>query len=476
MVLLGVERYVILTTHSYFLSRDAKQTARMQPYSPLSTLIATAMLQESGHQVAHFDSTFALSMEDFEHALDRHRPSAVAIMEDNFNFITKMCTVKRREDAFAMIAAAARRGCRVLVNGPDSTDAPELYLEAGADAVLLGEGEASLVRVAELWNSDPSASLDQVAGLALADANRPFRRTFARPHQRNLDALPLPSWRLLDVDAYRRAWRSKHGYFSWNIATSRGCPYACNWCAKPTFGRGYEQRSPESVATELRLLKDSVAPDHIWFADDIFGLTTEWLRAFAREVERLDTRIPFTMQSRVNLMRPDAVDALAVAGAREVWLGVESGSQKILDAMEKGSRVEEAREATRNLKARGIRTCWFIQLGYPGEDWDDLSSTRALILEEGPDDIGVSVAYPLPGTRFHDLVGVQMGKRHNWKDSDELAMLFEGTYDTNFYRAVRDVLHDEVRTGRHDDCRWARLGHEGASHRSDNPVLLATGS
>src|SRR5277367_308524 len=311
MLPLRVERFVILTTHSYFLSHDAKQTARMQPYSPLSTLIATAMLREGGHVVAHFDSTFARGVEEFELALDIHHPSVVAIMEDNFNFITKMCTVRRREDALSMIAVAAGRGCRVLVNGPDSTDAPALYLDAGADAVLLGEGEATLVQIAELWRSDPSAALDQVAGLALADASHPFRRTFARPHQRNLDALPFPAWQCLDVDAYRRAWRSKHDHFSWNVATSRGCPYACNWCAKPTFGRGYEQRSPESVATELRVLKDGVAPDHIWFADDIFGLTTEWLRAFAGEVERLDAQIPFTIQSRVNLMKPEAVDALA---------------------------------------------------------------------------------------------------------------------------------------------------------------------
>jgi anaerobic magnesium-protoporphyrin IX monomethyl ester cyclase len=471
-----VERFVILTTHSYFLNHDAKQTARMQPYSPLSTLIATALLRENGHDVAHFDSTFAHGVDTFEASLDRHRPSLVAIMEDNFNFITKMCTVQRREDSLAMIAAAKRRGCRVVVNGPDSTDAPELYLHAGADAVLTGEGESGVAQIADVWRADPQASLDQVAGLALLDANRRVHRTFARPHQRELDRLPLPAWELLDADIYRRAWRSKHGYFSWNIATSRGCPYACNWCAKPIFGRGYEQRSPQSVATELRLLKDSIAPDHIWFADDIFGLTAEWLRAFAKEVKLLDARTPFTMQSRVNLMRPDAVEALAASGAQEVWLGVESGSQKILDAMEKGSRVEEVRMATRNLKARGIRTCWFIQLGYPGETWDDLSLTRDLIRDEQPDDIGVSVAYPLPGTRFHDLVKIEMGERHNWRDTDELAMLFEGTYDTKFYRAVRDVLHDEVRTGQHDDCRWARLGHEGAKHRSVNPVLLATGS
>jgi anaerobic magnesium-protoporphyrin IX monomethyl ester cyclase len=286
----------------------------------------------------------------------------------------------------------------------------------------------------------------------------------------------MPAWDLIDATSYRNAWRTKHGYFSWNIATSRGCPYACNWCAKPTFGRGYEQRSARSVAEELRVLKEDIAPDHIWFSDDIFGLTTEWLSDFAAEVTRLDARTPFMMQSRVNLMKGEAVAALSKAGAAEVWLGVESGSQKILDAMDKGSLVEEARAATRNLKAHGIRACWFIQLGYPGESWEDLSLTRDLIRQERPDDIGVSVSYPLPGTRFHELVKTQLGERHNWEDSNDLAMLFEGTYDTQFYRLVRDVLHDEVRERRHDDCRWARLGHQGHRHRSANPVLLATGS
>ena len=467
---------MILTTHSYFLNHDAKQLARMTPYSPLSTLIASALLRDGGHRVALFDSTLADGIGAFERALDRTRPSVVAIMEDNFNFLTKMCTTRRRGDAIAMIKAAIRRGCRVVVNGPDSTDRPKLYLDAGADAVLLGEGETTLAEITGLWRADTCAPLGEIAGLALADARGHVRRTRPRRHERALDKLPLPAWDLLDAERYRQAWTEKHGYLSWNVAASRGCPYACNWCAKPTFGRGYEQRSPASVADELAQLKKTVAPDHIWFADDIFGLTAEWLQDFADETARRDARLPFTMQSRVNLMRPDAVEALARAGAREVWLGVESGSQKILDAMEKGASVETARTATRTLKAQGIRSCWFIQLGYPGETWEDICLTRDLIREEGPDDIGVSVAYPLPGTRFYELVRIEMRERQNWEDSDDLAMLFEGTYDTRFYRAVRDVLHDEIRSGHSDDCRWARLGHDAVKHRSDNPILLATGS
>jgi anaerobic magnesium-protoporphyrin IX monomethyl ester cyclase len=467
---------MILLAHSYFMYHDPKQAARCTPYPPLSTLIAAAMLREKGHAVGLFDATFATDTDAFAMLLEKHPPKLVAIMEDNFNFLTKMCTERRQADAFAMIAAARRRGIRIIVNGPDATDRPQLYLHAGATAILLGEGEAALVELAAAMMAGPAAPLGAIAGLILPDDRAELRRTAMRPNQRSLDKLPLPAWDLVNAETYRKAWVDRHGRLSWNIATSRGCPYACNWCAKPIFGRGYEQRSPAAVAEEIRQLKDNVAPDHIWFSDDIFGLTAGWIQDFAREVGQRNARIPFMMQSRVNLMKPEAVAALANAGAEEVWLGVESGSQKILDAMEKGSTVTEARAATRLLKAAGIRACWFIQLGYPGETWEDLSLTRKLIAEEWPDDIGVSVAYPLPGTRFHELVKAGLGERRNWRDSDDLAMLFEGTYDTVFYRMVRDHLHNEARTSRRDDCRWARLGHEECKHRSANPVLLATGS
>jgi anaerobic magnesium-protoporphyrin IX monomethyl ester cyclase len=248
------------------------------------------------------------------------------------------------------------------------------------------------------------------------------------------------------------------------MVTSRGCPFHCNWCAKPIFGQRYAQRTPASAAAELRRLKDEIAPDHVWFADDIFGVTREWIRAFGRAVAERDARIPFMIQSRVDLMSPDVVDALAVAGAQDVWMGVESGSQRILDAMDKGCTIEESRAATRTLKSRGIRACWFIQLGYPSESWEDLLKTRDALREERPDDIGVSVAYPLPNTKFYDRVQAQLGARRNWDDTGDLAMLFEGTFPTSFYRRVRDVLHEENRRGVFDDARWAALADEAAEH------------
>jgi anaerobic magnesium-protoporphyrin IX monomethyl ester cyclase len=462
---------VILLAHSNFLAKDSKQLARMKPYSPLSTLIAAALLRREGHEVAMFDATFAHGLDAFEAMLDDVRPEVVVVMEDNFNFLTKMCTTARRDSALAMISLAAQRGCRVAVNGPDASDNPAVYLCAGADAIVLGEGEMALLELANHW-ADREADLAEIAGLILpgpgqAHATRPRRA------QQDLDQLPHPAWDLIDVGAYRSRWLDAHGEFSWNIAASRGCPYACNWCAKPTFGRRYTVRSAEDVALEILRLKREVAPDHLWFTDDILGLDVDWICTFADEVERIGAVIPFTMQSRVNLMTEKSVAALARAGAREVWLGIESGSQKILDAMDKGTTVDAGRMATRLLKAHGIKACWFIQLGYPSESWDDLIATRDLIRDERPDEIGVSVAYPLPGTLFYERVRAQLGRQRNWKDTGDLAMLFQGTYDSDLYRRVRDILHDEAESGKLNEEAWDELEDRVHLHRSPQPVSLA---
>lgn len=468
----AARRRAILIAHSYYLRYDEKQLRRMKPYPPLATLLAAAVVRCRGHDVRFFDAMLSAGVEEFEATLDDARPAIVGILEDNFNFLTKMCTLRMRRAALDMIAAAKARGCRVAVNGSDASDHPGLYLAAGADAVIVGEAEYTFAELVSAWTRDAGAPLDGIAGLALPAAassngvsgnGSGVRRTAPSPAVKDLDALPLPAWDLVDAEAYRAAWYGAHGRLSWIMATSRGCPYGCNWCAKPVFGRRYAQRSPRNVVEELVRLKADVAPDHIWFADDIFGLTSAWIEEFAAEVARRDARTPFTIQSRVNLMTPPAVAALAAAGAEEVWLGVESGSQRILDAMDKGGTVEQARSATRTLRAHGIRTGWFTQLGYLGEEWEDILRTRDLIREERPDEIGVSVSYPLPGTRFYDMVREQIGAKRNWEHTGDLDMMFHGTYTTTFYRRIRDLLHEELDAlhAGEDltpfDRRWAEL-------------------
>ncbi len=430
----------VLLTHSNHLFADPKQVEKMQPYPPLQTLLAAAVLRGAGISVALFDPTFQPPFPAFGRALARHTPRYLVVCEDGFNFLSKMCLLHNRELAFRFAASARCAGLTPIVHGPDSSDHVRQYLDAGFDCVLTGEVESSLLQLIQ------TRTYSGIPGLAYFNSSAgAVTYTPPRAPRTDLDSLPLPAWDLLDLAPYRDAWLAAHGYFSLNIASSRGCPYRCNWCAKPIYGDTYHARSPQSVAAEMRELKIRFAPDHLWFADDIFALSARWTEAFAAEVERLDARVPFKMQSRCDLMTRPTAAALRRAGCAEVWMGAESGSQKILDAMDKGVRVEHIAEARGNLRRHGIRACFFLQFGYPGETWEDIELTVRMVRQTQPDDIGVSVSYPLPRTRFYNIVAAQLQEDPHWRDSGDLAMMFQGAYSTPFYRALADALHAEVR-------------------------------
>ena len=271
-------------------------------------------------------------------------------------------------------------------------------------------------------------------------------KTTRRPEIKDLDSLPFPAWDLVDVPRYKRIWRERHGYFSMNMVTTRGCPFHCNWCAKPIWGQRYNVRSPENVVAELEYLHATYQPDLIWFMDDIFGLKPGWLPKYAALLKSEGWQIPFKCLSRVDLLlRPGEVDALKAAGCQIVWVGAESGSQKVLDAMDKGTQVEQIYRLTPLLHQAGLQVGFFIQFGYPGEERDDIEKTLAMLRTCQPDDIGISVSYPLPGTRFYEAVRSQLGERQNWEDSSDLAMLYQGPFSTEFYRQLYGVAHKEFR-------------------------------
>lgn len=423
----------------YFLRLDPARWAERQPFPPLGTLYAAAVLRDAGHAVTLFDAMIADAVEDWDAALERSRPDIAVLYDDNFNYLSKMCLSSMRAAALAMVASARRRGVRVAVCSADASDHPDLYLEAGADAVIVGEGEHTLREVAERWAAG-ATDLSGIAGLATAPRREPIR---------DLDALPPPAWDLVDMAAYRRVWRTHHGHFALNMVTSRGCPYGCNWCAKPIWGQGYAVRSPAAVAGELAALVALAAPDYIWFMDDIMGLKPRWWRSFADELERLGVRVPFKCLSRADLvLREGAARDLARAGCDIVWLGAESGSQKILDAMDKGLTIGEIAGATATLKAAGIRVGHFLQFGYPGEGMAEIGETLALLRRTRPDEMGISVSYPLPGTVFYERVQAELREKRNWDVSSDMAMLYRGTFTTAFYRQLHAYVHRDFRLRR----------------------------
>jgi anaerobic magnesium-protoporphyrin IX monomethyl ester cyclase len=481
----------VLLTHSYHLYYDRKQTRKMQPYPPLGTLYAAALLRQAGISVALFDTMLNDPEQGFQRALQQHQPRIVVIFEDNFNFLSKMCLTRMREVAFGMAEMSRQAGATVLVNGSDASDHALEYLHNGFQCVLLGEAEWTLLEAVQRLLTSQDRAFEDVLGVAhLRQRTGELVQTKSRSLMHDLDSLPIPSRDLIDIEQYRRAWKSAHGYFSLNIVASRGCPYRCNWCAKPIYGDSFSMRSARSVAEEMRSLKHEFGADHLWFADDIFGLRPKWVRELAAEVERLDAAVPFKMQTRVDLMTPDTVSALRRAGCAEVWMGAESGSQKILDAMDKGTRVDQIAKARRNLRDQGIRACYFLQFGYPGETWHNIQSTIKLVRDTRPDDIGVSVSYPLPGMKFFQRVQAQLGEKTNWSDSEDLSMMFQGAYTNEFYRALHDALHAQVdrwnSSGANTVARqqypshadpeelWKRVMELEKTCRNSRPTLLNT--
>jgi anaerobic magnesium-protoporphyrin IX monomethyl ester cyclase len=319
--------------------------------------------------------------------------------------------------------------------------------------VILGEGEITIADLADRLLTH--GSIGAAPGIAYLDDGCAVRRTSSRPFIKSLDELPFPAWDLVDTDRYRDIWHARHGYYSMNIATTRGCPYHCNWCAKPIYGQRYATRSPQAVVEEIAWLKDRFAPDHLWIVDDVFGLKPGWVQEFAALVNAKDARVPFRCLMRADQVTADVARALASAGCRRLWMGAESGSQKVLDAMEKGLRVDDIRTANRLLKAEGIEVGVFLQFGYPGETWTDIEATLQLAREIKPADIGVSVSYPLPGTQFYERVRQELGIKQNWFDSSDLSTMYKATYAPEVYRRVHGLVHHEFRARKSADALTA---------------------
>lgn len=429
----------ILFSHSYFMRFDPKQWATGQPYPPLATIGAAALLRQHGYRVSLFDTQLIGGPEELAPRLAAGRPDVFVIYDDGFNYLTKMCLTNMRDAAFRMIGLAKQQGAIVVVSSSDSTDQYGEYLERGADFVLLGEGEQTLLELVDTFRK--GGEYTQIAGLAFLQGRQPVK-TVPRKVMKDLDSLPLPAWDLVDIESYRAVWMRHHGYFSLNVSTTRGCPYKCNWCAKPIYGNRYNARSPRHVVDEIRWLKTTYGFDHIWMCDDIFGLKPGWVDEFADLVEKEGLRFRFKIQSRADLLlQENYVKALARAGCENSWMGAESGSQKILDAMDKGTNVEQIAEATRLLREHGIRPSFFIQFGYPGETKMDIDMTVRMINRLLPDSLGISVSYPLPGTVFYDRVKTDLSGKTNWTDSDELQLLFRNTYCPAFYKQLHRYVH-----------------------------------
>jgi radical SAM superfamily enzyme YgiQ (UPF0313 family) len=431
----------LMLVNPLFLRDDPEEQRLMTPYFPLGLLYLAATAREAGYTVSIFDGMFAPGEDAFTAALDREQPKVVGI--------GVLATV--RAAALRLADLAHHRGATVVVGGADPTGRPESYLqhqtddERSIDLVVVGEGEQTLDELLPLLLDGGPADrrLARVAGLAYLDSEGEVVATPPRAHCTDLDNLPLPARDLVDLEAYRRAWQGRHGRFSLSIIATRGCPYGCTWCQKSVFGRSFRPRSAGSVAEEMRVIKEQYRPDQLRIVDDVMGIDRAWVRAWHAAVLARDAVVPFECLSRVELMDEEVVRLLKEAGCVRIAFGAESGSQKVLDAMKKGIRVEQIREAADLCRRAGIEIYFYIMLGYPGEEWADIVDTVNLLKDTRPDQFSSTVAYPLPGTEFYDQVQHRLLDAPDWDYTAENRLLFRRGHSTRFYRWVQRWLHQE---------------------------------
>jgi len=430
----------VLFAHCLFLSRDPVERRLMTPYFPLGILYLAAVLREAGYRVAIFDGTFRSDPTEIRQAIETHQPRVIALSVLN--------TI--RGTALELAEHAHEMGVPVIVGGADPTARPEAYLTYQAngqypiDVVVIGEGEETLLELMPTLLRQPGARpLEGIRGLAFRDPEGNLIRTPPRPLRRDIDSLPFPARDLVDLDSYQRAWRAHHGYSSLSVIASRGCPFSCAWCQKSVFGQSCRLRDPRLVAEEMRLIKDRYAPDQVRIVDDVLGINRNWVKAWHDHLLALDAIIPFECLSRVDLVDREMLIWLKEAGCVRISFGAESGSQKVLDAMNKGTTVEQIRKAADLCHELGIEVYFYIMLGYPGETWEDIQATIRLLRETRPDQFSSTIAYPLPGTPFYEQVRDHLVELPDWSHTAENRLLYRGRYRTQFYRWAQRLLHKE---------------------------------
>jgi radical SAM superfamily enzyme YgiQ (UPF0313 family) len=431
----------LLLTHGYFLFEDPKEMEIMKPYAPLGILYLCSHLRRAGFDVDVFDTTFSSREALFRH-LRTETPSVLGIYA---NLMT-------RTNAIEIIAVARAAGWRVIVGGPEPGAYALEYLESGAEFVVYGEGEVTLEELltalranADATNANWRAS---IAGVAYLDEFGQFSQNPPRAQIADLDAQPWPARQAIDLRRYVDTWRTHHQQGSVNFITARGCPYKCRWCSHQVYGQTHRRRNPVKVVDELEWLLAEYTPDIAWVSDDVFTINHEWIRKYAAEMRRRGLRIPFECISRADRLNEEMLDLLAELGCFRIWIGSESGSQRLLDAMDRGVKVEQVQRAIEQSRARNIQSGMFLMWGYEGEEMDDIEATIRHVKTAQPDIFFTTVSYPIKGTPYYQQVESRLVQLAPWSKSSDREIKIRGRHSRAFYSHADRLLRAEVQLAR----------------------------
>jgi anaerobic magnesium-protoporphyrin IX monomethyl ester cyclase len=421
----------LLLTHGYFLYEDPKEQAIMKPYAPLGILYLSSHLRARGFDVEVYDSTFG-SKYDLISLLDTQTPAAIGIYG---NLMT-------RPNVLEIITHARASGWKVVLGGPEPPNYAEEYLNAGADVIVSGEGELALERLLKFgFRAEQFAS---IPGLIFQATDGTVVRTAADTTIKNLDEQPWPDRERIDIESYLRVWRTHHGKGSVSVITARGCPYHCNWCSHSVYGKTHRRRSPKPVVDEIEWILTRYNPEMLWIADDVFTIHHGWLYEYAAEMKRRQLQIPFECITRADRINDRVANTLAELGCFRVWIGSESGSQRILDAMQRDVTVDQVSRAIDLCKANGIQTGMFLMWGYDGEEIEDIEATVDHVRRCRPDIFFTTVSYPIKGTPYFERVKTRLVNIAEWKQSTDRDYRIQGRHSRRFYHYADELLRSEA--------------------------------
>jgi radical SAM superfamily enzyme YgiQ (UPF0313 family) len=422
----------ILFTHAYYLSDDPKEQKIMKPYPPLGLLYVSAYLKSKNIDNAVFDTTFSSQAAQLDFIFEK-QPKIICIYT---NLMTKIEVIK----LIKILKTETFGFPKIALGGPDVNYNVENYLKAGADFLIIGEGEQTTF---ELYNAIINhGDLHQVNGIAFLENNQIIQTT-ARTKFKELDELPLPNREAINMQNYLETWKTNHGQSSMTISTQRGCPYTCKWCSTAVYGQSYRRRPANQVAEEMKMLKEKYNPDAIWFVDDVFTVSHKWLIAFREDVLKQDAVIPFECITRAERLNDEILQLLKDVGCFRIWIGAESGSQTIIDAMDRRVDVNQVKKVIQDTNAMGIETGTFIMLGYPGETEKDITETIQYLKDANPTLYTITIAYPIRGTSLYNEIEHKITQKPDWETSTDRDIDFERTYSRKYYQyAVSKVVNE----------------------------------
>ena len=421
----------LLLTHGYFLEEDPKEQQIMKPYVPLGILYLSSHLRGLGFDVDIYDSTFGSRAELFS-VIDSGPPAAIGIYG---NLMT-------RANVLAIVDRARAAGWLVIVGGPEPSNYADEFLSSGADLVVMGEGERALEKLLRAGSNRTAWSA--IPGIAFRDSSGNVIRTGAAELIADLDAQPWPDRERVDIAKYLDTWRTHHGRGSVSVITARGCPYQCNWCSHSVYGHTHRRRKPERVVDEIEWLIGRYKPEMLWMADDVFTIHHGWLDAFAAEMARRGIRLPFECITRADRIDEKVARLLAELGCERVWIGSESGSQAILNAMQRGVTVEQVQRAVALCKGNGIATGMFLMWGYEGEQIADIEATVEHVKKCRPDIFFTTVSYPIKGTPYFARISEKLVNPKPWNETTDREFKIRGRHSRTFYQHADELLRSEM--------------------------------